>query len=159
MHIHAYVVTSAPQESMWQVLTDYENLPKIVPGMLESRLLGRENGEVLVRQAARVADVLDLSAEVTLAVREEPPDRILFRCVAGDLKRMDGMWRLINSTVSGVLVAYEVVIQPSAWVPCWIVKRRLHEEVPRQLHALANEAERRVSTSSNGPHRRGTRSR
>lgn len=143
---------------MWQVLTDYENLSKIVPGMLESRLLGHQNGEKLVRQAARVADVLDLSAEVTLAVREEPPDRILFRCVAGDLKRMEGMWRLANSTDSGVLVAYEVVIQPSAWVPCWIVKRRLHEEVPRQLHALANEAERRASSSSSEPEGRGARS-
>jgi len=148
VHIHAYVMTSAPPESMWQVLTDYENLPKIVPGMLESRLLGQQDGEVLLRQAARVADAVDLSAEVTLAVREEPPDRILFRCVSGDLKRMDGMWRLNNSTGNGMLVAYEVVVQPTVWVPCWIVKRRLHEEVPKQLHALVSEAERRASLSS-----------
>jgi len=133
---------------MWQVLTDYENLPKIVPGMLESRLLGQQDGEVLLRQAARVADAVDLSAEVTLAVREEPPDRILFRCVSGDLKRMDGMWRLNNSTGNGMLVVYEVVVQPTVWVPCWIVKRRLHEEGPKQLHALVSEAERRASLSS-----------
>ncbi|MGQ9525710.1 MAG: SRPBCC family protein [Armatimonadota bacterium] len=150
VHIHAYVIAKAPRENVWDVLTDYENLPRIVPGMLESRLLGRQDGDLLVRQTARVADVLDLSAAVTLAVREEPPDRIKFRCVGGDLKRMDGSWRLVDNHGNGVLVAYGVLLQPSVWVPCWIVKRRLHEDVPKQLHALASEAERRSSAQAAG---------
>jgi hypothetical protein len=39
-----------------------------------------------------------------------------------------------------VLLEYEVELQPARWTPCWIVKRKLKQGVPEQLHAIARAA-------------------
>jgi ribosome-associated toxin RatA of RatAB toxin-antitoxin module len=143
VEIHAYIVADASLECVWNLLTDYENLPKVVPDMAECTLLGTQNGDRILRQAARVSDGLNLSMSVTLAVKEEPPNRIFFRSIDGDLKRFEGSWHLMPINQSRVLMAYEVLVQPLFWIPCWAVKHRLRKEIPRLMHALADEAARR----------------
>jgi ribosome-associated toxin RatA of RatAB toxin-antitoxin module len=143
VEISAYVVADASLECVWNLLTDYENLPKVVPDMAECTLLGTQNGDRILRQAARVSDGLNLSMSVTLAVKEEPPNRIFFRRIDGDLKRFEGSWHLMPINQSRVLMAYEVLVQPLFWIPCWAVKHRLRKEIPRLMHALADEAARR----------------
>ncbi|MGC8833634.1 MAG: SRPBCC family protein [Armatimonadota bacterium] len=149
VEIRAYIVADASLECIWKLLTDYERLPEVVPGMAECTLLGTQNGDRILRQVARVANGINLSMSVTLAVKEEPPDRISFRNIDGDLKRFEGFWHLVPLDQNRVLMSYKVLVQPSFWVPCWAVKHRLRQEIPRLMHALADEAARRNGKPGN----------
>jgi ribosome-associated toxin RatA of RatAB toxin-antitoxin module len=140
VRLRAYVRVPASSEDVWRTITDYDHLADVVPGMVESRVVGHNNGEKLVHQVARLDEALGLSAAVTLAVTEEPPKAVRFRAVDGDMRRMEGAWRVRSWSDGAVLLEYEVELQPARWTPCWIVKRKLKQGVPEQLHAIARAA-------------------
>src|SRR5262245_24208692 len=69
----------------WQVLTDYDNLPRFIPNLSVSRVTARSADGVTVEQKgeARLL-VFSIPIEVRLAVTESPPTRVASRAVAGN---------------------------------------------------------------------------
>ena len=42
-----------PQEIVWQVLSDYDSLDAIIPAVEDSRIIGEEDGRLILRQKGR----------------------------------------------------------------------------------------------------------
>src|SRR3989338_6032511 len=48
--VRAHAMVAAPVALVWQVLTDYENIPQFIPGIARSVLLMRAQDRVLLEQ-------------------------------------------------------------------------------------------------------------
>ncbi len=133
----------AGTDAAWAVLTDYEGYVYFVPGMTQSRRLGKL--PLRIEQRGEFG-VLFFRKQVysTLEVEENAPAEIRFRALAGNLRTLDTHVQL---RVDGdhVVVDYRSVIEPDFWVPPVIGTPIVRAAIHRKLDAVANEIERRAT--------------
>jgi len=67
----------------------------------------------------------------------EPPHRIDFHRISGDLKQEEGTWLLTRTADgTGTVVEYEVYVDPGFWIPQALVARSLRKDIPAVLTGL-----------------------
>ncbi len=116
-YVVAHMTVPADVESVWSVLTDYNNLADYMPHLDKSEVIGRHSGRVTVKQEGSVwFPMKKLKSSATMEIRESPPRMISFKATEGDYAIYEGNWRL-QATPKGTDVIYEAVIQPNFWVP------------------------------------------
>jgi hypothetical protein len=132
------------------VLTDYEAIPRFMPGVRRSVVVERTGLRALVEQEA-VARMLMFSKRVHLLLEvDEDPSVIRFRDRAGrSFKRYEGSWSLAAAGPR-TTVTYELTAQPSFEVPEFILRRLLARDAKRMIEGLRLEMARRNATST-GP--------
>jgi hypothetical protein len=145
----SFDVADPTGEITWQVLTDYDDLGKLVPGMRQSRVEHRGSSDVIVVQDA-TAKVLFVSREVHLLldVRETPRSHIAFR----DLSHRDftvyrGAWTLVVSN-GNTHVGYQLLLMPREHVPGFIAGGAVSASVRAELEHLRAEIDRRCAAKS-----------
>ncbi|HWQ38709.1 MAG TPA: SRPBCC family protein [Burkholderiales bacterium] len=140
--VQATSAVAADRVTVWQVLTDYAGYRAFVPDLKLSRLIGdvprrvEQKGEFGILFFAR-----EVSA--TLEIEEYPPSRILFRAIAGDLRRLDTEVTIEDEGARRV-VRYRSSIEPDFWVPPLIGTSLVRLSIRRKLQAVAEEMERRA---------------
>jgi ribosome-associated toxin RatA of RatAB toxin-antitoxin module len=121
--IRAECVIPRPQKEVWRVLADYDHLEDIVPVVQDSRIVGDEDGYMIVRQEGRAGLwVFKRGFTVTFRVREVPMAYIGFDAFEGDFRRFKGTWQ-IEQREAGTWVAHKVEIQPRFFAPRWAMRR------------------------------------
>lgn len=117
-YVVAHMTVPADVESVWWVLTDYNNLADYMPHLDKSEVVQRHSaGRVTLRQEGSVWFPLrKLRSRATMEVRESPPQMLSFRATEGDYAVYEGNWRL-QATPEGTDLIYEAVIEPRFWVP------------------------------------------
>jgi ribosome-associated toxin RatA of RatAB toxin-antitoxin module len=121
--VRAQCLIPLPREVVWQVLSDYEALDELVPAVTESRVIGEDNGVLILRQEGRAGLwFVRRDFAVTFRVTEDPPNSIEFVAFEGDFKRFEGKWR-IKPMRAGTLVQHEVTVVPTFWAPNWSLRR------------------------------------
>ena len=128
----------APAEAVFRVVTDCELAPRMVASLKSCR--------VLERDPAGRWDVREYVSKMTFLppVRNvfrsdyEPPGRVRFHRVGGDLKVFEGEWR-IEPEGAGVRVIYENRVSAPFRVPGYLARLGLRLEVPQALLALRRE--------------------
>ena len=108
----------APPGVAWDVLHDYDHIPRFVRSMVSSRAERRSDGRLFVSQVARAGFFLfRRSVHVELLIDEEPLVRIGFHDVLGrDFRDYQGEWRIeAGSAVTRVRYAHEA--EPRAALP------------------------------------------
>jgi uncharacterized membrane protein len=137
--IRAAIDIPAPQAAIWAVMTDCDLAPRMVSDMKSCRVLERDpQGRWDIReQISRPG----LTPEVRSVFREdfEPPDRMTFHRTGGDLKVLEGEWRL-QPHGDRVRVTYEARVAAPFSVPGWIARLVLRHDVPMALLALRRES-------------------
>lgn len=133
----------APAELAWQTLTDYDHLADFVPGMQRSRVLSR-NGPLAVVEQVGMARFLFVSIpiEVTLATTERPPDAIEARMTKGNLKRLEGVYRIEPRAGGGVRVSWNGLIEADSMPPL-IGELLMRSAIEDQFRGMVREIERR----------------
>ncbi len=133
------------EEAVWQVLTDYENLPAFIPNLVSSRLLSRDGSVVKVEQVGSQKFVgLSFTASVRLELEERCAEGILgFRMISGDFRRFEGAWTVVK-TSDGVRLRYELLVQACIGMPIALIEQRLREDLATNLRCVALEALRRA---------------
>ncbi|MBI4375053.1 MAG: SRPBCC family protein [Elusimicrobia bacterium] len=136
---------SAPIETAWAVLTDYEGLEGFVSGVRESRVEGRALGGATVSQEAEASFLgLSRNMRVRLDVRERPLESISFEDGYGrDFMRYRGAWRLWSSSAA-TSVAYSLEAEPRKGGPGPVARRVLRRSVWRLLGEVREEILRRA---------------
>jgi hypothetical protein len=86
---------------------------------------------------------IDYGFDVTLAVTEDPPRRISFSSVAGNLKQMQGSW-LVGGDTFRCHIEYRADIEPAFWVPPVVGPLLMRRQVEQQIEGLVAEIERRA---------------
>jgi ribosome-associated toxin RatA of RatAB toxin-antitoxin module len=151
LQVHATLSAAAPATTCYEVLADFEHLEEFVPGLRSSDVLSAPGEPIVLRQVgeAKVA-FFRATLDVTLAVRVEPPERIEFERLAGNLNQMRGSW-----TVAGhdgdCAVTYEAGIEPAFWVPPLVGPRLMRSRARAQLEGLLHEIEARAAVGDDAP--------
>ncbi len=141
--IRAAIDIAAPPEVIWSVMTDCGLAPKMVVNLKSCRILERDpQGRWDVREQI---SKMTFVPSVRSVFREdfEPPKRLTFHQVGGDLKVLEGEW-LLTPHDGTTQVTYEARVAAPFAVPGWLARLALRHDVPMALLALRREALARV---------------
>lgn len=111
-HVTGGFSAPVPIAIAWQVLCDYDHIPRFVPSMVSSRS-ERRDGQLIVSQVARAGFmVFHKNVRVELEVIEEPMQQIVFQDrLRRDFVEYWGSWTLaVDST--GTRVDYSLGAEP-----------------------------------------------
>ena len=139
----AQLTTSAPLDSLWNVLTDYDRLNLYIPNLLSSKKISRNNNSVQLKQVGS-QDFLGMkfSAEVTINLLEDKELGLLsFSLIKGDFRKFEGSWKIqkIKDTSKNSLI-YDLTVQGYQWMPIGMIEKRLKKDLSENLIAVDKQA-------------------
>jgi carbon monoxide dehydrogenase subunit G len=131
-------VPQAPDVAL-AVLTDYERIPRFMPGVTTSTVLERATGRAVIEQEA-TSRLMMFSKRVHLVLEiAEGEDTLTFRDRSGrSFARYEGIWRVCGLS-DGTEVVYELTAQPSFDVPEFLLKRLLKRDSGQMIEGLRRE--------------------
>ncbi len=111
----AFIVANGNLNTIWKILTDYNNFKNFFPNVAASKLL-KSNGDRKVFQQVNVVGVWFFTKKYTLeiATEETYPNNIAFKIVKGELDTLEGNWELKSITPKQTLIIYRVKVAPRA---------------------------------------------
>jgi len=141
--VRASAELKADPRIAWEVLTDYDHLAEFIPDMHSSRVVQRNSDGVVVEQKGEFGFLFFRQPiEVTMAVSEEPPRRIVARAVAGNMKDMEGSYEL-QASEAGLRLGYSGRFVPDFFLPPLIGLPIVRRSLERRFRAMVEEIERR----------------
>jgi ribosome-associated toxin RatA of RatAB toxin-antitoxin module len=143
--VEARATLSAPRELIWSTLTDYDHMSEFIPGMHASKVIARRANAAIVEQHGE-AGRLFFSYGIDVVVRsgEHPPDLITIRVLSGNLRRLDGAYKLEAGDAKGTWVlSWSGLIEPSAPIPAFLAAPLMRGNVEAQFVGMLEEIERR----------------
>jgi carbon monoxide dehydrogenase subunit G len=141
----ANVVMFAPVTSSiaWDVLTDFDNMPKWVPNLRESRIAERDGNAITIEQKG-VAKFGLLSFPYT-SVRKmqlDPEKTIQSTQVSGSMRHQASLMR-VSPEGAGTRLDYRLEIEPAGIAAGVMSKEFLQHELTEQFTAIVGEMVRR----------------
>ena len=136
----------------WQVLTDYDRLHEFIPNLRLSRVIERGRDTITVEQKgeARLL-VFSYPVEVTLAVNEFPPGRVVSKAVAGNFREMSGVYTL-EAREGRVRLRYSGRMMPDFFIPpfigTWVLRHHVHETFAAMVDEIVRR--QRAATPEEG---------
>ncbi len=130
------------------VLTDYEEIPRFMPGVQTSIVRERANGRTIVEQEV-VSGVVMFSKRLHLILEiEEQSDALIFRDRCGvNFRQYEGAWRL-SSQDGQTAIAYELTAEPSFDVPAFIFKRLFKGDSAQMIEHRQREIAARATSGA-----------
>src|SRR5512143_65964 len=130
-------------EVVWEVLNDYENMPRFVPDILATRLISAGPGRkrVEIDGVARLL-FLEYPTSTTLDVVYPPDGSIAINSVAGNLA-VHGVVRM-HGDGAHTRVDYQVRITPDFWLPPLIGDFLISRQIKREFAGMVAEMHRRA---------------
>ena len=145
--VHATAPVAADVETAWQVLTDYNHLAEFVPDMKSSHVVSVAGEPLHVEQKGETGFLFfNRDFEVVLEVEEMPPKRLKFRATGGDMKHMQGEWR-IRADADSVNIEYEAEIEPDFWVPPLVGTALMRRDIRGNIEGVIREMLRRYAAA------------
>lgn len=145
--VQAAATVAAPAALVWEVLTDYANLARFIPGLSSSVVHLRDGKRVLLEQQGQARFLwFSYPIDVRLEVMESPRDWITSRNVGGNLRRMTGRYDL-QPVRGATLLHYRGELEPDFELPFIIGTLAVRIMVEQQFAAMVAEIERRAATS------------
>lgn len=144
LQVRSTIEASAPAATCYATIADLDHLAEFVPGLISSRIVSPPGAPIELHQVGEArAGPFGVTLDVTLAVRLDPPHRIEFRRIAGNLTQMQGAW-----TVSGddrnCRIDYRAAMEPDFWVPPLIGTMLMRRQVDEQMAGVLAEIARRA---------------
>lgn len=137
----SYVAASAAVA--WQVLSDYDHLAEFVPDLRVSRVISAPGQPLLVEQSGEAGFlVFRFSVDVVLEIEEAAPQRLGFRAIRGNMRSMQGEWR-IEPSAPGIRLVYTADLEPLFWVPPLLGPAVMRRDIAAQIGGVVREIERR----------------
>lgn len=139
--VRAGIDIAAPREVVWEVVTDCPLAPKMVASLVSCRILRRDPaGAWDVREHVSRPRILPPVRSVFRSEYQRP-SRISFHKAGGDLKVLEGEWRLESlDRGSATRVLYEQRAGFPYRAPPALVRMGMRREVPQALLALRRES-------------------
>jgi carbon monoxide dehydrogenase subunit G len=133
----------APLPVALSVLTDYEQIPRFMPGVKTSVVRERDGGRAVIEQEA-ISKFMMFSKRIHLVLEiSEGPNAVAFRDRCGkSFARYEGEWRL-SARDGGTELVYVLTAEPSFDVPGFILRRLLERDSKEMIEQLRREVARR----------------
>ncbi|MEW6689551.1 MAG: SRPBCC family protein [Pseudomonadota bacterium] len=134
---------AAPPEIVWDTLTDYDRLAEFIPGMRRSRVLERRGASAIVEQAGEARFLfITYPIEVTFRTLEQPPHAIEAAMLKGNLKRLQGTYRIEPQRGGGVQLSWTGTVE-AAEMPPLLGELLMRASIADQFRGMVSEIERR----------------
>ncbi len=143
VYIHSF------PETIWTVITDYDNFADTMPKVKESTVI-EEHGNIKIIEQTSKTGVLFFTIKFStkMAVIETFPDTLSFNLISGDFETFNGKWVLTPHEEYGTFVTWSATVKPDFSAPGFIIdavqKRDLRElletikELSESSKAIAN---------------------
>lgn len=136
---------AAPVAVAWAVLTDYERLPRFIPGIVSSRVVARDGASLVLEQTGAIGVLFfSVPVEARLAVEETPYETISSRGLSGSFRALQGRYDL-RPAGDATEFRYTGTIVPDTWLPAIVGDGVLAAHVEAQFRALVREIARRAA--------------
>lgn len=107
-----------PQAVAWNVLTDFDNMARIVSTVESSRIVeARPDRVVVFQKGAYREGLLSFDYETLREVELRPNTAMRSRLIRGSLERLDGETRLSRGRGGGTDIVSHGECIPGGWVP------------------------------------------
>jgi carbon monoxide dehydrogenase subunit G len=134
---------AAPPELVWQTLTDYDRLADFIPGMRRSRLIERRGGTAIVEQTGEARFLfITYPIEVTFSTVERPPYLIEATMLKGNLKQLQGAYRIEPQRGGGVQLSWTGTVE-ALEMPPLLGELLMRASIADQFRGMVREIERR----------------
>lgn len=145
MHGKTYTVArvsvKASPDKVWQILSDYDNAPKVFPQLKKSKLL-QDHGSSKIVKHVLAPSGMPGTFEYTVEVKENAPHSLEWHRVSGAFKQVDGYWKL--EPLDGghtTLVTYASYVDGGFLIPQPLVRRQCRIDMPEVMTTLKSQAE------------------
>lgn len=142
----ASFAVGATPEVAWQVLTDYEALPRFVSSLTSSVVVGRGDGDTVhvAQEGTGRFGIVSRRVHVVLAIQQPSPDRLEFRdTCTRSFHVYRGSWS-VEPLRGGSLVTYRLEARPRFFAPGIVAGRAARGNVASLLEDVRSEMERRA---------------
>jgi len=138
-------ILDAPLDLVWQTLTDYDRLAEFIPGMRRSRVIERRGAVAVVEQSGESSFLfLSFPIDVTLASTERPPHTLEVSMLKGNLKRLDGAYRIEPQGDGRILLTWNGTIE-ALFMPPLLGELVMRSNIEHQFRGMVREIDRRQS--------------
>jgi carbon monoxide dehydrogenase subunit G len=136
--VSAEVTVPAAPERVWEILTSFEEMPRHVTAIQQSRTLEREGNHRVIEQiAGGDLSVVPLSFRVVLDVVEDRP-YLYFRQRSGSFTTFSGYWRVdAHPAGTSSRIRYCLRAELGGGLRRWAVQRQLRRMIRGSLRELA----------------------
>ena len=151
VEIRAYALLEASFDTVWGTLTDYDHLAEFIPGLGSSRVAGRRDGSLIVEQVGSARFLFfTYPISVTLLATARRPSAIDVRMLHGNLRRLEGGYRLEQAAAGKIVLRWAGLIEPESLPPLLgvLVMRASIED---QFTGMVREIERREAVRRGQP--------
>jgi ribosome-associated toxin RatA of RatAB toxin-antitoxin module len=135
----------APQEEVWKVLTDYNNLANFIPNMQKSRLQSSDADGPLKLEQVSIWRFLVFKKRIRVLLRvfEHFPDRIAFSQIDGDFHTYSGAWD-IDRVDDAIRLRITLRVRPAFFAPGFFLDRMAKGTAEQALEVIRSETLRRL---------------
>jgi Polyketide cyclase / dehydrase and lipid transport len=144
------LLVTASVDTAWRVLTDYNNFYRFLPNVASSKLVQNDRDRKVFEQVQVIhAFVITKKSRVRIAVKETYPKQIAFSLVEGNLKSLQGSWRIEpispypGAPPNQVLIVHQVNADPGAIATRGLFYSVYKDTLENTLVGLKKEIERR----------------
>jgi carbon monoxide dehydrogenase subunit G len=142
--IHGSVEIAAPPDVVWNTIRDCTRAGRMAPGVRSCKVTEADpQGRWDVREMVVRWSPLTPSFKTVFRSDYEPPGRIRFRCIGGDVA-CRGEWRLEPMEGGATRVLYDNRATSPIPAPAVSTRAAMRRDVARALAALKRESEARV---------------
>jgi coenzyme Q-binding protein COQ10 len=132
------IVIDAPMETVFGVITNYEQYPEFLLEVKRVRTSQRNGPEVEVHYEVDVVKTI----RYTLRLKEERPNRVSWTFVKGELIRDNrGQWLLESAGEGRTRATYSIEMALGPLVPKSIVNLLVESSLPKMLEAFKKRSE------------------
>jgi ribosome-associated toxin RatA of RatAB toxin-antitoxin module len=146
------IFIAAPPETVWAVITDYDNHKNYIPNVLDSGLIS-DNGteKVMFEKGKSGMFIFRKTVNITMKVWGERPKRLNFEQITGEFKVYRGEWLLLDYPLGkGTFLTYRAEVKPDFFAPGFAVRNVQKRDCPLMLAAMKKRAESPPPTEEKG---------
>jgi ribosome-associated toxin RatA of RatAB toxin-antitoxin module len=145
VEVTASATLHAPLDVVWSTLTDYNHLPAFIPGMLRSRVIEYQGRTAIVEELGEARFLfLSFPIDVTIASIEYPPRAIDVHVLKGNLRQLEGGYRIERGEPGTLRLLWRGLIEPEFPLPPLIGEALMRMAVEHQFLGMVHEIKRRT---------------
>lgn len=140
----AKIVVNSSVDTAWKVLIDYNNFDQFLPNVISSKVLKTEGNHKVFEQVYQIqAFIFNQKTRVKIATTETYPKQIDFKLVDGDLKALQGTWKIEPISEKQVLIEHQVKVDPGSTPSLTLFYNIYQNSLKQTLEAIKKEMESR----------------
>jgi ribosome-associated toxin RatA of RatAB toxin-antitoxin module len=134
----------AGQESVWELLTDYNHHANFLPYLTKSHVVSQDGEKQVVEQEGRITILFwSFKMRAIQHIWEKVPSHMHFTAIDGDFDVLQGDFYLTTPTALELKtrLVCEFIVKPKRRVPDWAVRTAAKYYLKKMVAVIAKKAE------------------